>query len=396
MAKVYAVGSGGGSTKDIVKVPGGGNLTMQDVFGDPPYNIEFTSEEPADVDYMQKSVYDPTNKAEDLYAYADRLARTKQDKLTGTAGQAVGFDAAGSATAVQGWSNPNLLDNWYFMAPINQRGQTEYIGTGYGIDRWRGLYSNARVVIESDGLTISRILGSTDTSTKNVIQPIENFHRLAGKTVTMSALVSRAVDIAAIILRGATDSVNIASKSGRYSGKPFLLSSTVTLPDDIDGLRFCLRSAGGSDDVTATFAAAKLELGDQQTLAHQDAAGNWVLNDPPNKALELAKCQRHLKAFSKGTAIGLTYCGSDGSIRILCNVPAMRSVPAILSGATITIDGFKAIDSDYLAVYCYKADCNCLELKVDTSVGVFSDIGTVRVVYVKYNSATHLILDANL
>jgi len=31
-----------------------------------------------------------------------------------------------------------------------------------------------------------------------------------------------------------------------------------------------------------------------QTLAHKDASGNWVLNDPPpNKALELAKCQRY-------------------------------------------------------------------------------------------------------
>jgi len=27
--------------------------------------------------------------------------------------------------------------------------------------------------------------------------------------------------------------------------------------------------------------AVKLELGSQQTLTHQDAAGNWVLNDLP-------------------------------------------------------------------------------------------------------------------
>ena len=40
--------------------------------------------------------------------------------------------------------------------------------------------------------------------------------------------------------------------------------------------------------------AAKLELGPVQTLARQDADGNWVLNDPPpNFALELAKCQRY-------------------------------------------------------------------------------------------------------
>ncbi|NCE64061.1 hypothetical protein D1159_05535, partial [Pseudoflavonifractor sp. 524-17] len=45
----------------------------------------------------------------------------KQDKLSGIAGQAVGFDASGAAAAVPGWSNPNILDNWYFADPIDQR-----------------------------------------------------------------------------------------------------------------------------------------------------------------------------------------------------------------------------------------------------------------------------------
>ena len=38
--------------------------------------------------------------------------------------------------------------------------------------------------------------------------------------------------------------------------------------------------------------AAKLELGDTQTLAHQEN-GVWVLNEIPNYAEELAKCQRY-------------------------------------------------------------------------------------------------------
>ena len=40
--------------------------------------------------------------------------------------------------------------------------------------------------------------------------------------------------------------------------------------------------------------AAKLEFGPRQTLAHKDADGNWVLNDPPpDKQQELAKYQRY-------------------------------------------------------------------------------------------------------
>lgn len=30
----------------------------------------------------------------------------------------------------------NLLDNSDFTNPVNQRGQTEYLGSGYSIDRW--------------------------------------------------------------------------------------------------------------------------------------------------------------------------------------------------------------------------------------------------------------------
>ena len=49
-----------------------------------------------------------------------------------------------------------------------------------------------------------------------------------------------------------------------------------------------------SENSRAIVIAAKLELGPVQTLAHKDAFGNWVLNDPPpDKALELAKCQRY-------------------------------------------------------------------------------------------------------
>ena len=42
----------------------------------------------------------------------------------------------------RGVSNPNLLDNWYFGNPVNQKGQTSYTGAGYTIDRWALSASN--------------------------------------------------------------------------------------------------------------------------------------------------------------------------------------------------------------------------------------------------------------
>lgn len=78
-----------------------------------------------------------------------------------------------------------------------------------------------------------------------------------------------------------------------------MLKKTFTFPAEMHGLRFLLRSPSSAEDISATFAAAKLELGSEQTLAHQDADRNWVLNDPPpNKALELEKCQRYFQIFS--------------------------------------------------------------------------------------------------
>lgn len=65
---------------------------------------------------------------------------SKQDKLIGQQGQVVGFDTDGIATAICGWSNPNLLDNWYFADPINQR--DKYMakpGTPYFNESWEQL-----------------------------------------------------------------------------------------------------------------------------------------------------------------------------------------------------------------------------------------------------------------
>lgn len=60
----------------------------------------------------------------------------KQDKLVGTPGTVLSFDAQSSPIYVQHWSNPNLFDNWYFKDPINQQGKTEYlVEWSYGIDR---------------------------------------------------------------------------------------------------------------------------------------------------------------------------------------------------------------------------------------------------------------------
>ena len=58
-------------------------------------------------------------------------------------------DSTPISGAVKYRTNPNLLDNWYFGNPVNQRGQTEYTeDTTYTIDRWWLQYDTTLSVVD--------------------------------------------------------------------------------------------------------------------------------------------------------------------------------------------------------------------------------------------------------
>ena len=111
----------------------------------------------------------------------------KQPKLRGSAGQVVGFNTQGAAVAVRGWSNPNLLDNWYFADPVNQRGQTSYENTTYTIDRWLATGNGQTVSLTDEGLKIAFKDNANEYC--NISERFENYQQYAGKTFTASALI---------------------------------------------------------------------------------------------------------------------------------------------------------------------------------------------------------------
>lgn len=206
-------------------------------------------------------------------------------------------------------SNPNLLDNWYFGNPVNQRGQTERTGSqsGYFIDRWKfGSYDQTVTVTES-GLHWSTAAGIWCT------QVLENFDELIGKTLTLSAIIDG-------ILYSVTGVLNESSGIGM---KP-VGSLFVELAHDEKGFRFVTYN---NPTPTVTILAAKLELGSQQTLAHQDADGNWVLNEIPDYGEQLARCQRYFQTFATE---------SLRPTNALDFRPVMRATPAL---STITVGG---------------------------------------------------------
>lgn len=183
--------------------------------------------------------------------------------------------------------NPNLLINPDFS--INQRGQTEYTGGGYTADMWH--HSGTGVVTINNGIQLSA------TTPSVIAQKIENPAQLAGKIVTISAMFSTNASRCILRLR-----VN-GSWTGyeMVTGDVGCVSTTLTLPDDIDTLSFELGTT--SEGITNwDISRVKLELGNIQTLARQDDEGNWVIIDPPpNPALELAKCQRYYLPLSQYT-----------------------------------------------------------------------------------------------
>lgn len=245
-------------------------------------------------------------------------------------------------------SNGNILINSYFLDSINQRGQTEYnIGNSkaYSIDGW--LLRNGKLTINNGVVTTVQ---NTDTNNgRNLFyQLIDNPNLFIGKTLTFSILAENIVGNLAVTAYADNNSLNVTGNSISSNG---ISSVTFTLPKSISITEFrvhTLLSAGGS----FTPIAAKLELGDHQTLAHQDANGNWVLNDPPpNKALELEKCQRYQLALidnvsAYGGLLGLGRSHTSNTVWIFVPTPStMRQNPDIvflagnLSSLKIMISG---------------------------------------------------------
>lgn len=207
--------------------------------------------------------------------------------------------------------NPNLLDNWYFANPVNQRGQTEYT-TNYAIDRWWLQNSTSLNVVEGG----VNVIGKWD---------IEQFFEkaLPNGTYTLSLLYKDKIGSDPLRLiaanRSSGDVAQILTKDA--SG---IICVTFT-SDKCDKI---VAGFAGSADNVATFVAAKLELGDTQTLAHKEN-GVWVLNEIPDYGEQLRRCQRYFVRFPACHGLGGHQIETNVCFRYSLDVP-MRTVPSLV------------------------------------------------------------------
>lgn len=228
-------------------------------------------------------------------------------------------------------SNHNLLDNWYFGNPVNQRNVSGTIdAVGYFLDRWK-LVSGS-VTIGSNGITLNG----------TIAQILET---AVGTDVTASALT--------------TEGVVVAS----YDNNSKTISLTGT---------------------GQTFVAAKLELGTHQTLAHKDANGNWVLNEIPDYGEQLRRCQRYFVNFNPYKmawfAMPPAVASSAGQAYSSVTLPvAMRAQPVVSYGGNIALSQ----NADHAITAILASDNtftgNSIQLRYDVSAGTLTANSLYRV-----------------
>lgn len=240
---------------------------------------------------------------------------------------------------------PNLLDNWYFGRPVDQRGgyvvppgvaykdvnagttvgtttvyyqvtqfsgnnaiiQIDgtnyfvqpggyvrgYTGNGYTVDRWYFDTDSGSCVLTltTEGLKFIATASATGiASLKQDIDPTM-LSAFAGKTVTLSILGK--TDISQQVLFYVNSKVTAVNSSLAVNGV-CMTTLTYTFPEVLTGAAIFVYGRSHSGAGEGTILAAKLEIGSTQTLAHREG-DRWVLNEIPDYGEQLRRCLRYCR-----------------------------------------------------------------------------------------------------
>jgi len=209
----------------------------------------------------------------------------------------------------------NILHNWDFRSPVNQRGQAMYTNntntTIYSIDRW--MIRGGTLEVISGAIRFTQTFLTT-----NLLQRLDFAHLYLGKQVSMSVMVNNDV-----FSRTFNMPINNSSGTGDFSLGANLVGNV-------------WRNSNGTIDVQLRILgvnpidiqAAKLELGPVSTLA----------NDPPvDRRRELLNClpyqlsirpQDSTSGWVRPSTVGIVNQNGILDMQIPIPVP-LRITPAI-------------------------------------------------------------------
>lgn len=280
----------------------------------------------------------------------------------------------------KGLVNPNLLDNWFFDNPVNQRGTTggSTVYNTYSIDRWKWDYAGGIGSFElaSNGIKLIPASGTTLIFR----QMFEKPELLDGKILTCSVL----------LVTGELFSGTITRKNGTSQTFFNVPSRFYTTLGVSNGFQILLVRE-------ETVLAVKLELGDTQTLAHQEN-GKWVLNEIPNYADQLARCQRYLYVCNREgqtySAFGGTNAFNENTLYPTMSIPvSMRTTPSVVFSGGWCVQNGNTYLTTITNARIYRANDLCVTLVMNVS-------GLTQGAYYHLNSYTdataRIILSAEL
>ena len=297
------------------------------------------------------------NRKVDITAFDGRTTVTGADAVDVLEGRVLRVADCLPFEIVQ--SNTNLLPNWYFANPINQREKTAYEGPGPIFDRYRTYASDARVTLSLDGVHIS---SKTNPRMYCLMDDLSKYRK--NTVFTFSVLCNNKVEKITFDLLHTTektnDTISIAFNHKDLPYPGFLIGTMLNYP----------------------IAAAKLEKGTEQTLARK-IGDQWVLNDPPpDPTLELLKCQRYqcVIPFGVGQPISNVIVDGNGSAYF----PIYLPVQMRLDIAKIEIQGNLRT---HIASGGY---CNC---ELDSTASLQGNICNLRAYGLETNTACGLDSD---
>ena len=282
--------------------------------------------------------------------------------------------------------NPNFSINQYNLDAV---GVTPSIDE-YVIDRWavvEALTSGPTVSLNSDRLRIEA--NSTENAVVYCKQLIENYADYAGKTLTLSAKVASTFPSPAVLISDGTSPASsvVVPNDGVFHEVSITLS--------VDAAPTSLVATLGqnpADNITTgeyfEVEWVKLEIGENATQF-----------EPPNRAAELAKCQRFYQITEGHTNTFMLYAGrnssdaaNDGRFDFI--VP-MRITPALI---TNDLTGFRILDSGGVHISTDIAIYGVHPTPIAaTMLRILSSSLTIREVCISdITPGTTLIFDANL
>ena len=197
--------------------------------------------------------------------------------------------------------NANLLRNGTFAdgCIVNQRGKTSYAGTGYGVDMWYTTGATLSVDVTAEGVKLYKNAASANPAWAQALET----DAAVGQTVTVSMLYKGNGEGASLRVAQSGGIATLSNVSDwTLVQRTFALEkwSVGTLQDRAIVAIQCFENMEANQGLYIK--AIKLELGEQQTLAHQNGDGAWVLNELPDYGGELLRCQRYYQVYTTAAA----------------------------------------------------------------------------------------------